>query len=185
MDRTTQIPLLHTDYRCGASSTATGQGLTGPAFENAQPDMMSVDHLHKADIGALRKNRMALQDRSQSFDRCTIDIIDFDYNMRITHRYRTEKPKISVGLHGIQSGFVCGVQWDLAGLVLRDAHIDGHESTFSMEQTQLPGIRVNYDLILVAQAVVANEPGEATGTVSALRHFATIRIEDPVTKVGI
>lgn len=52
-------------------------GFPRAAFVDAQTDMRPTDHLHKADIGALRKTLMAFHHRAESFHRCRIHIINF------------------------------------------------------------------------------------------------------------
>src|SRR5690349_14588693 len=77
-----QPPAVGVDKGRARAGTA-GQGKSGPTLPNPKADRVCIQNLGEADIGALGKDRIMLQPRSDLADRNSREVGNEDGRMRV------------------------------------------------------------------------------------------------------
>src|SRR5579872_3838996 len=72
-------------HRRGARRRTAGLGEAGTALPGADRDVVAVGDMGKRDIGALGKDRMVFQKRTEAAEVVGLDVIDPEDRMRVAH----------------------------------------------------------------------------------------------------
>ncbi len=159
----------------GAGAAAAGAGDPGAALPDPQPDQAAIAHRRHADIGALRKQLVMLEDGTQRRHVDRLGVVDEKGRVRVAdigadrHRQRPERQIQASGVHGPR-------QRDLAPAGARRPHIDrdlpvGHDQGF-----EEPGRRLDPHPPIAGLA--AHQPADAAGGVAAGLGLAAVRVAD-------
>ena len=167
-----------------ARAGAARECLAGATLEHAQPNGSAIDDLHESRVHALRKPRMALDQRTQRLDRRLPDIGDNLHRVRIAHRQRGDQHGPAVHVERLGDRIRSADERHLSRCEPRSAHVDRHFAVVLESRHDDAAGRLDANLALVRQPSLADENDEAAGTVAALLDFATVGVEYPVAEIG-
>ena len=164
-----------------AGARAAGLGQPCPALPDPQPDRLLVDHLRKADIRALREQRVVLHQRADLRDVIGVHVLDEEHRMRIAHRddrrqrqdRLVDRPDLQVDaahVHFLR-------QRNIGPAHQGRAHVDRDQAALGAEGLQHVGFGLDRDPVLAGLG--EDEVADAARGISAGIDLAAIGVPDP------
>jgi len=162
-----------------------GQRFAGAAFEHAQPDMATINDLHKAGIDTLRKKLVMFDQRSLLRHRGSIDVGHYLNGMRVTHRKRAEFDRSRTDLNIISKRtLICDKRY-FCGLESRRPHVDRHHAIRLQARRDDAAGSFYPDFSFLREPTLMDKAYKAARAIAALFHLAAIGIEDAVTEISL
>ena len=164
----------------GASARAAGFGKAGGPLPHAQADGFPVNHLGKADIRALRKQRVPLHQRADGGDVIGVYVLDEEHGMGIAHRdnrrarqnRRVNRADFYIDpahIHLFREGNIFPAH-------LGRAHVHRDQAAFGAIGAQ--HVRLGLDRHPVLAGLVQHQEADAAGSIAAGGNFRAVGIPD-------
>src|SRR5450759_845094 len=153
-------------HRGGAGRRAAGPGQPRAALPGADRDMVAINDVRQRDVGALRKDRVVFQQRSEAGKIVGVDVVDPEDRMRIAHvdhRRRVQHRRVDRADLQLDRAGVAKLlrQRNILPAEFRRAHVDGVEiGCWPLPAIQQAGPGLEGD-------------GSLTGLLEQLAHHAT------------
>src|SRR5262249_1905240 len=157
---------------------AAGPGLAGAALPHPHAYLAGTENFHELGIDAIGKERMMLEARAEFFQIQTIGIVGVEHAMGIAHRDAGDAVDRAVDLERIIENLAVGVDGDLAPFEDRLAHIDLDEVVADDARADDAGQRLDGELSLFREAVVAHIFCEAADAVAAHFDLSAVGVVD-------
>ena len=149
--------------RDSASAGATSQSFAGAPLKHSQPNLIGSHNLHEADVGALGKASVPLQQRPQMRHWRLIHIIHQQHRMWIPHRHDPHFEFQAISGNRITEGAGGGEEGNIGRLQPGLAHINCYSSVRLEVQPQQPGGGDHSQIVFLRQTMVTDKAGEAAG----------------------
>src|SRR5215469_5252653 len=176
-------PHRNRDGRTGAGAAA--ERLARAALVHAQPYLRARDDLEKAGVHALRKARVALDQRPEGGDRDVVDRCHGHYRVGVAERDDHDLESLTTHFQRIAVRLGRGLEGERARIEIGHPEIDRHRAVRREACANHSGRAVERELTVAGATAAPEESREAAGTVATLLDLGAVGVEDPVVRRAV